>query len=385
MTRRAAAIDMKWIDLALELAERGRFTVSPNPMVGAVIVRGGRVVGTGFHRNAGGPHAEVSALAKAGRLAAGADLYVTLEPCAHLGRTPPCTEAILAAGIRRLVVAARDPNPLVAGRGFSALRRGGIRILAATPEQRRRAELQNERFLVWIKERRPFVLAKWAGSLDGRIATARGKSRWITGPEARKRALLLREEFDAVLVGAGTVLADNPRLTRRLGENRITPHRRIVLDGHLRVPESARLFRDPEDVILVTTRPPESPSVRRLLSRGVAVWSLRGRRPGRVSIPVLLGKLAHERITSLLVEGGSATLWEFFRARRVDRVAVFLAPRILGGSRAPGGVGGDGFTLPATPRVDDIEIERLGEDILVTGRVRRGAAERPKSRVQSPN
>src|SRR6266540_2878277 len=210
MTRRAAPIDMKWIDLALELAERGRFTVSPNPMVGAVIVRGGRVVGTGFHRNAGGPHAEVSALAKAGRLAAGADLYVTLEPCAHLGRTPPCTEAILAAGIRRLVVAARDPNPLVAGRGFSALRRGGVRILAATPEQRRRAELQNERFLVWIRKRRPFVLAKWAGSLDGRIATARGKSRWITGPEARKRALLLREEFDAVLVGAGTVLADAP-------------------------------------------------------------------------------------------------------------------------------------------------------------------------------
>ncbi len=364
MTRRAAPIDMKWIDLALELAERGRFTVSPNPMVGAVIVRGGRVVGTGFHRNAGGPHA--------------------VEPCAHLGRTPPCTEAILAAGIRRLVVAASDPNPLVAGRGFSALRRGGVRILAATPEQRRRAELQNERFLVWIKERRPFVLAKWAGSLDGRIATARGKSRWITGPEARKRALLLREEFDAVLVGAGTVLADNPRLTRRLGENRITPHRRIVLDGHLRVPENARLFRDPEGVILATTRPPESPSVRRLLSRGVTVWSLRGRRPGRVSIPILLGRLAHEGITSLLVEGGSATLWEFFRARRVDRVAVFLAPRILGGSRAPGGVGGDGFTLSATPRLDDIEIERLGEDILVTGRVRRGAAERPKSNVQNP-
>ncbi len=374
MSRRAAPVAMKWMDLALELAERGRFTVSPNPMVGAVIVRAGEVVGTGFHRNAGGPHAEVSALAKAGEMAKGADLYVTLEPCAHLGRTPPCTDAILAAGVRRLVVAAGDPNPLVAGRGFSALRRSGVRVLAAAPEQRQRAELQNERFRVWIQDRRPFVLAKWAAGLDGRIATARGKSRWITGPKARQRALLLREEFDAVLVGAGTVLTDNPRLARRLGKNRITPHRRIVLDGRLRVPESARLFRDPEGVILVTTRPPESRSVRRFVSRGIAVWSLRGRPPGRVSIPALLARLAREGITSLLVEGGSATLWEFFRARRVDRVAVFLAPRILGGSRAPGGVGGDGFTLASTPLLENVQVERVGADLLITGRVQRGGA-----------
>jgi diaminohydroxyphosphoribosylaminopyrimidine deaminase/5-amino-6-(5-phosphoribosylamino)uracil reductase len=365
------------MDRALELAERGRFTVSPNPMVGAVVVRRGRVVGTGFHRAAGGPHAEVAALAQAGERAAGADLYVTLEPCAHQGRTPPCIDAILAAGIRRLVAAAGDPNPLVAGRGFSALRRAGVRILAATPAQRQRAGLQNEKFLVWIKERRPFVLAKWAGSLDGKIATARGKSRWITGAKARQRALLLREEFDAVLVGAGTVIADDPRLTRRLGKNRITPHRRIVLDGRLRVPENARLFRHPEGVILVTARSPASPAVRRLVSRGVAVWSLTGSRPGRVSIPVLLGRLAREGVTSLLVEGGSATHWEFFRAKRVDRVAVFLAPRILGGARAPGGVGGDGFALPTTPHLDDIEIERLGEDVLITGRI----SERLRSKV----
>ena len=369
-TRRDAQVDLKWMDLALELAERGRLTVSPNPMVGAVVVRGGRIAGTGFHHHAGGPHAEVSALAEAGERAAGADLYVTLEPCAHLGRTPACTDAILAARIRRLVAAAGDPNPLVAGRGFSALRRGGIRVLAATPDQSRRAQVQNERFLVWIKERRPFVLAKWAGSLDGRIASSGGKSRWITGSEARQRALLLREEFDSVLVGAGTVLADNPRLTRRLGKNRITPHRRIVLDGRLRVPENARLFRDPEGVILVTARPPGSRSVRRLVSRGVAVWSLAGRRPGRVSIPVLLGKLAREGITSLLVEGGSRTLWEFFRAKRVDRVAVFLAPRVLGGGRAPGGVGGDGFSLASTPWLEDLEVQTLGQDFLITGRVR---------------
>ncbi len=384
MSRSDSPIDMRWMDRALELAERGRFTVSPNPMVGAVVVRGGHAVGTGFHRRAGGPHAEAAALARAGERAAGADLYVTLEPCAHRGRTPPCTDAILAAGIRRIVVAAGDPNPLVGGRGFAVLRKGGLRILPATAAQRRRAELQNEKFRAWIVQRRPFVLAKWAGTLDGRIATARGKSRWITGPQARQRALLLREEFDAVLVGAGTVIADNPRLTRRLGKNGTTPHRRIVLDGRLRVPESARLFRDPEGVILVTARSPENPAVRRLAARGVSVWSLPGARPGRVSVPALLAKLARAGIASLLVEGGSATLWEFFRARRVDRVAVFLAPRILGGDRAPAGVGGDGFNLPATPRLDDIEIERLGEDILVTGRVLRGVSRGPKSRVQSP-
>lgn len=380
MPRNDFPIDMKWMDLALDLAERGRYSVSPNPMVGAVLVKTGRVVGTGFHHHAGGSHAEAAALAKAGERAAGADLYVTLEPCAHQGRTHPCTEAVLAAGIRRLVVAAGDPNTLVAGRGFSALRRAGVRILEATPEQRRLAERQNEKFFVWIKERRPFVLAKWASTLDGKIATARGRSRWITGREARQRALLLREEFDAVLVGAGTVLADDPRLTRRLGKNRVTPHRRIVLDGRLRVPESARLFRSPEGVILVTARPQASPRVRRLVSRGVRVWSLSGRHSGRVSIPALLAKLAREGIASLLVEGGSATLWEFFRAKRVDRVAAFLAPRILGGSRAPGGVGGGGFALASTPRLDDMEIERLGEDILVTGKVRRGDAAR--SRVQ---
>lgn len=341
-------------------------------MVGAVVVRGGRAVGTGFHRVAGGPHAEVLALAQAGERAEGADLYVTLEPCAHQGRTPPCTDAILAAGIRRVVAAAGDPNPLVSGRGFSALRRAGVQVLAATPAQRRQAERQNEKFLVWIRHRRPFVLAKWAATLDGRIATGQGKSRWITGPNARQRALLLREEFDGVLVGAGTVIADDPRLTRRLGRNRVTPHRRIILDGRLVVPESARLFRDPEGVILVTARSPASPAVRRLASRGVAVWSLPGTRPGRVSIPVLLERLAREGVASLLVEGGSATLWEFFRARRVDRVAVFLAPRILGGGRAPAGVGGEGFSLATTPLLDDLEVETLGQDLLITGTVQRG-------------
>ena len=362
---------MKWMDQALELAERGRYSVSPNPMVGAVVTRGGRAVGMGFHRRAGGPHAEVVALSRAAARSRGADLYVTLEPCAHFGRTPPCADAIVASGVGRVIVAARDPNPLASGRGLSVLRRAGIQVLFADAARRRRAERQNEKFRVWIRERRPYVLAKWAATLDGKTASAGGKSRWITGPRARRKALLLREEYDAVLVGAGTVLSDDPRLTRRLGRGRATPHWRIVLDGRLRVDAGARLFRRPENVLVVTARAPSHPSVRLLAARGIRVWSLRGG-SDRVSIPALLSKLARHGVTSILVEGGSATLGEFFRARRVDRVAVFLAPRILGGAGAPAGVGGVGFTLGSTPRVKDIEIERLGEDILVTGRVDRG-------------
>ncbi len=369
MMRRPAPIDMRWMDLAFELAERGRYSVSPNPMVGAVVTRGGRAIGTGFHRRAGGPHAEVVALSRAGKRSRGADLYVTLEPCAHFGRTPPCADAILASGVGRVVVAARDPNPLVSGRGLSALRRAGVQVVLADSARRRRAERQNEKFRIWVRERRPFVLAKWAATLDGKTASAGGESRWITGPRARKRALLLREEYDAVLVGSGTALADDPRLTRRLGRA-ATPHWRILLDGRLRVDPGARLFRRRENVLVVTARAPSHPSVRLLASRGVLVWSLPGRGSGHVSIPALLTRLARQGITSLLVEGGSATLWEFFRARRVDRVAVFFAPRILGGAVAPAGVGGGGFPLGSTPRLNDIEVERLGEDIFVTGSVR---------------
>ena len=369
MTRRAAPVEMKWMDRALDLAERGRYSVSPNPMVGAVVVRAGRAVGEGWHRRAGGPHAEIAALQKAGERACGADLYLTLEPCVHFGRTPPCAPAILAAGPRRVIVAARDPNPLVAGRGLSILSRAGIEVLQTDPVRRCRAERQNEKFRLWVEAGRPFVLAKWAETLDGKIAAAGGESRWITGEKARERGLLLREEYDAVLVGAGTVLADDPLLTRRLGKNRVTPQRRIVLDGRLRVPERSRFLRSPEGALVVTARRESHPSVRRLVSRGVRVWSLPGR-GGRVSIPRLLARLARDGITGLLVEGGSETLWQFFRARRVDRVAVFLAPRILGGGRAPGGVGGKGFSLASTPRLADLEVERIGEDLLITGKVR---------------
>ncbi|MEP6769995.1 MAG: bifunctional diaminohydroxyphosphoribosylaminopyrimidine deaminase/5-amino-6-(5-phosphoribosylamino)uracil reductase RibD [Acidobacteriota bacterium] len=361
--------DAAWMARAFDLAEQGRYTVPPNPMVGAVVVRGGRIVGEGFHRRAGGPHAEVEALARAGSLAKGATLYVTLEPCAHHGRTPPCTEAILAASIARVVAAVGDPNTLVAGRGMRRLSRGGATASWSAAAERRRAERQNEKFLTFMARRRPFILAKWAATLDGKIASGTGESRWITGADARRKSLALREEFDAILVGSGTILADDPRLTRRLGWSGRVPHRRIVIDGRLRVGPKARIFSHPGSALVATALPEEHPKARALSAAGIAVWSVPARRVGGVDLAKLLCRLADDGITSLLVEGGAATLWEFFRAGLVDRATVFLSPRILGGSGAPGGVGGAGFSLPRAPRLKDLAWEPVGEDLMLTGRV----------------
>jgi len=351
-------------------------------MVGAVVVKNGRVVAEGHHRRAGGAHAEIEALEAAGKKARGADLYLTLEPCAHHGRTPPCAPAVAAAGVRRVIVAATDPNPRVSGRGLRMLRRAGVEVVLAPAAWRRRAAEQNAKFFGLMERRRPFVLAKWASTLDGRLASARGESRWITGEAARRRGLLLREEYDAVLVGAGTVRADDPRLTRRLDRAGNRPHWRLVLDGLLRVPESARVLRGPGERVVVTAARATHPKARRLAARGVRVWSLparkgaKGAKGGAVDLERLLAELARHGVTSLMVEGGARTLGAFFRARLVDRVAVFLAPRILGGERAPGAVGGAGFALGETPRLSGMRVEAVGEDLLVTGRVRVAASPR---------
>jgi len=365
-------IDPAWLDRAFALAERGRYSTSPNPMVGAVVVRNGRVVGEAFHRRAGEPHAEVIALARAGRAAHGADLYLTLEPCTYEGRTPPCAPAVVSSGVARVVVASTDANPKVSGRGLAALRRAGLGVVLAPVAWRRRAAEQNERFRAWIVSGRPFVLAKWAESLDGKIAAATGQSRWITGEAARKRSMRLREEYDAVLVGCGTVTADDPRLTRRLGRNRSTEQWRIVLDGRLRVPESAKVLRGRGRRVVVTAAHLSHPKVARLSARGVEVWSLparSGKGSGRVDLPRLLSELGGRGVTGLMVEGGAETLWSFFAEGLVDRVMVFLAPRILGGREAPGGVAGEGFQLAKTPRLSDIRQETLGDDLCITGRL----------------
>jgi diaminohydroxyphosphoribosylaminopyrimidine deaminase / 5-amino-6-(5-phosphoribosylamino)uracil reductase len=358
------SVDEKRMRRALALAERGRYSTSPNPLVGAVLVRNGDVVGQGWHREAGGPHAEIEALSRAGGKARGSTLYVTLEPCAHRGRTGPCADALLEAGVSAVVAARRDPNPRVAGRGLARLRRGGVRV--STGVLAAEAARQNERFDRWIVSGRPFVLAKAAVTLDGRMADSRGRSRWITGREARRRGLEWREEYDAVLVGAGTAIADDPRLTRRLGLNHTTAHRRIVLDGRFRVPESCHIFDRPEGVEVWTATEAGREKEKRLTRRGVAVIRFPAAPAARVDLRRGLARLGREGVTGLLVEGGPETLTAFREAGLIDRWAIFFSPRLLGGG-APAFLGGKDRPLSAAERLSAVEYGVFGEDLLVTG------------------
>lgn len=358
----------------LALAERGRYSTSPNPRVGALVVDDeGTILGEGFHDRAGGPHAEVEALKAAGERARGATLLVNLEPCASYGRTPPCTEALIAAGIRRVVCSLEDPDLRTAGRGLRRLRERGIEVdLGASADAAARL---NEAFLVSERERRPHVHLKWAASLDGRIAARGGASKWITGEAARTDALRLREEHDAILVGAGTVLADDPLLTRRLSLNRsIVPHRRLVLDGALRVLPSARVFSPGDgEAWLVTARPPDDPGLVPFRTRGVRVESLPAPEGG-VDLPALLGILHGAEVRSLLVEGGGDTAWSFLSAGLADRVTSYVAPLLIGGADAPGPLSGSGFPDPAgAVRTGPMEIERIGDDLRITARLQRTA------------
>ena len=362
----ANAIDEEWMRRALTLAEKGRYSTSPNPMVGAVVVAGGRVVAEGWHRRAGEAHAEVEALARAGTRARGATLYVTLEPCAHAGRTGPCTEAVLRAGVARVVAARRDPNPRVAGRGLRRLRAGGVSVTSGVLAAE--AALQNERYDVWVTRGRPFVLAKVAATLDGRIADFRGRSRWISGAAARRRSLEWREEFDAILVGAATAERDGARLTRRLGWNRSTPHRRIVLDGAFRVSESLPLFRQRGAEVWTASRG-NAAKERRLASLGVRVVRLpHARRGGGVDLAAALARLGGEEATGLVVEGGTETLTAFHAAGLIDRWAIILAPKLLGGSGAWPILSGEGVPLAKAPALSGVTASALGPDLLVTGR-----------------
>lgn len=319
--------DERWMRRALELAARAAGETNPNPMVGCVIIRGRRIVGEGLHRRAGGPHAELAALRQAGSRARGATLYVNLEPCSHLKkRTPPCAPALARAGLRRLVVAMRDPNPEVNGRGLALLRRAGVEVVSGILE--REARDLNERHAVAMEKRRPFVLLKAGLTLDGRIATARGESKWITSGAQRRAARRLRGLHDGVLVGVGTVLADDPLLVPVPAPRR--PFHRIVLDSRLRIPARSRLVRSARRYPLwvVCGRAPRGK--RRLLeSRGVTIIeapTLRAWRPARV-----LRELWRRGVGSLVVEGGSEVLGSFLHDRLVDKLALFRAPLVLGG------------------------------------------------------
>nr|WP_290668102.1 bifunctional diaminohydroxyphosphoribosylaminopyrimidine deaminase/5-amino-6-(5-phosphoribosylamino)uracil reductase RibD [Ardenticatena sp.] len=359
-----------YMQRALALAQQARGRTSPNPMVGAVLVKEGRIVGEGYHRRAGDPHAEVEALRAAGEAARGATLYVTLEPCCHYGRTPPCTKALIEAGVAEVHMAMLDPNPKVAGKGRAALEAAGIRTSVGLCEQEARA--LNAAFVKWVTTGRPLVIAKFAMSLDGKIAAHTGDARWISGEASRHYAHQLRNEVDAILVGVQTVLADNPRLTTRLPDLEDVRHPlRIVLDSRGRAPLTAQLFQPtlPGRTLVVTT--PAMPAAHRdaLRAQGVEVLVCPSEN-GRVALPALLDELGARDITSVLVEGGGTVLGAFFDANLVDEVVAFIAPMIIGGAAAPQPVGGQGVARVADAwRLEDVYVERLGDDLLVRGRI----------------
>lgn len=345
MSRRGGDADATLMRRALALAARGLGETNPNPAVGCVVARDGRVVGEGFHARAGGPHAEVLALAGAGSGARGATVYVTLEPCAHQGRTPPCAPLLVEAGVARVVAATKDENPRVAGRGLALLRRRGVAV--ETGLLAGEASRLNERFVTWARRARPFVLLKAALTLDGRIATASGHSRWITGPGARRQARWLRRLHDGILVGVGTALADDPLLLPSPRTRR--PFTRVVLDSRLRLPPDSRLARTatPRTPVVVVAAWPDERRGRALAARGVGVLAVEGE-DGRVSLPAALAALGARGLTSLMVEGGSEVLGAFLAARLVDQAALFRAPLLLGGRGSLPAFGG-----PDPERIED--------------------------------
>lgn len=358
--------DEQFMLQALDLAASADYHTSPNPMVGAVVVRDGTVVGTGAHMRAGEPHAEVHALNTAGDAARGADLYVTQEPCAHIGRTPPCVDAVIAAGVRRVVIGMQDPNPKVNGRGIAALRTAGITVVSGVLEGK--VKRLNEFFIKHATTGLPFVTAKFAMSLDGRIATHSGDSKWITSDEARQEVHRLRHMHDAILVGANTVLRDDPNLTTRLPEGGGRSPLRIVVDSRLRVPYEARIFQQESgSVLLATSDRARGDRLREFEKRGVPVIVLPADH-GRVGLPDLLRHLGQQDTISLLIEGGSSMHGSAFDQGLVDKVFAFVAPRIIGGIEAPGAVGGRGVdAIAAAGMLRDVEVRHVGPDVVISG------------------
>ena len=354
-------LDIKWMKSALRLAKKGEGKVSHNPMVGAVLTKERNVIATGYHRNFGGPHAEVEAIEKAKGEAQGATLYVSLEPCNYYGKTPPCTERIILAGIKKVVAATADPT---SKGGMKRLAREGIETeLGICQEEARKL---NEAFFKYQKEKRPFVIVKAAASLDGKIATFSGESKWITNQESRKFARSLRNKVDAILVGINTVIKDDPSLFTPSFKSRFI---RIILDSRLRIPLKARVLNDQEksQTLIFTISPVNKPKLQKLENMGIEVMATEEGN-GRVSLDEVLEKLGELEIMTLLVEGGGEVIASFFEQKKVQKVFLFLAPRIIGGKEAPTWVEGKGVNLlKKTPRIDIHSLKKIGTDYLLQG------------------
>jgi len=358
----------KFMKAALGFARKGLGKTSPNPAVGAVIVRKGEIVAAGFHRKAGGAHAEVEALNQLGGKARQGDtLYVTLEPCNHYGRTPPCTQAILEKGIRRVVVGMRDPNPHVKGGGCDTLSDQGVEVMTGVLEEECRR--LNEWFVTYVTKGRPFVIAKTALTLDGWTATSTGHSRWVTNERSREWVHRLRNQVDGILVGVGTVAADDPLLNTRLRKGRGKDPVRIIVDTHLSIPVNARVLGHSyksETVIAVSDDVP-SRRLKRLERKGIS-FLVCPKKEGRIDLKVLMDRLGKRSITSVLLEGGATLMGAMIREKLVDKFCIFKAPKILGGSDGtPMALGKGPSKMNESILLKDVRIRRFGEDLLIIG------------------
>ncbi|MFY2557272.1 bifunctional diaminohydroxyphosphoribosylaminopyrimidine deaminase/5-amino-6-(5-phosphoribosylamino)uracil reductase RibD [Corallococcus terminator] len=366
--KRAADFDRAvaefFMRIALEEAAKGLGRTSPNPVVGAVLVKGGRIIARGYHKKAGTAHAEVVALEAAGSRARGADLYSTLEPCDHYGRTPPCSLAIIEAGVRRVFTGSSDPNPKVSGKGVARMRRAGVKVVTGVLQEE--ADKLNRPFFKSIRTGIPWVTLKAAATLDGKLATATGDSRWVTGEKAREWVHHLRDSVDVILVGANTVRHDDPKLTTRLPGGKGKDPLRVVVDSHLRLSPGYTVFtqKSPARTIIATLEDPEGRKAKRFLAQGVEVWQLR-KKGDRVDLKALLRRLGKSGLNHVLVEGGAEMYGSFLREHLADELALFLAPKLLGrqGMSWAGDLGVKEMTQALS--VKDLTFEQHGQDILL--------------------
>ena len=349
---------MDFMSQAIELAKKGSGYTSPNPLVGAVLVKNGLIVGSGYHRQAGTDHAEIVALKRAGRRARGSTLYVNLEPCCHQGRTGPCTRALIAAGITEVHCAMLDPNPQVRGRGKRELEAAGITVVVG--EHREEAERLNEIFTKYITAKRPFVLAKWAMGLDGQLVTPPGKSHWISSVASRERAHQLRQRYDAILVGVSPVIADIPSLTVRYGVRRPVPPLRVIVDSAGRTPLNARVLsrRLTGKTLIATTTRMSNRKIKQYEKKGAQVLVVNA--GSRVNLKMLLRRLGERGITSVMIEGGRTVLQAAFRENLADKVQLFLAPKVVGGRPA------DLRPVSLSNRFTITDVETIANDVLIT-------------------
>lgn len=356
--------DKIWMKKAIILAEKAKGRTSPNPMVGAVIVKNNKIIGKGYHKMAGEDHAEVLAIKNAGDNAKGATLYVNLEPCTHFGRTPPCVSAIIEAGIKRVVIGVEDPNPLVKGNGIKRLKEAGIEVKVGVLENE--SKKINEAFFKYITKKEPFVILKVASTLDGKIATSDGESKWITGERARQFVHHLRNQVDAVLVGIGTIFRDNPFLTARIRGGRDPI--KVILDSRLRIPEDSNVIKiNPEKTIIATTEFASKDKMNKIKEKGVKILTIKSK-DGRVDLKELLSELGRMDIMTLLVEGGSRINGTFFDEGLIDKIIIFISPKLIGNDQPYGIFNGKGVkTLSEAKVIKGLNFRRMGEDIYIEG------------------